>query len=165
MAENFAETYHKASITSEGKIYTAAGDGRKPFISARDIAAVAYRALIDEKSHDTDHLITGGESLSYDDVSSQSFRPKSHANIPQVTSILSEVLGKKVEHVKLSRDKFEEFLVGVGADRYIAGFLADLDIQVAGGYGAEPTDVVQKVTGRPPRAFRDFAVDNKAVWS
>ncbi len=38
------------------------------FISADDIADVAVCALTDEKSHNTDHIITGPELLSYDDV-------------------------------------------------------------------------------------------------
>lgn len=68
--ENFSEQQYLPSIRDEDRILTATGEGRVPFVSADDIADVAYRALVDEKSHDTDHLILGPELFSYDEVSS-----------------------------------------------------------------------------------------------
>jgi festuclavine dehydrogenase len=52
----------------KGEIYSATGRGKIPWVSVRDIAAVAYRSLTDRVSHNTDHLITGPELLSYGDV-------------------------------------------------------------------------------------------------
>lgn len=40
-----------------------------PWVSADDIAAVAYRALVDKESHNCDHVVLGKELLSYGDVS------------------------------------------------------------------------------------------------
>lgn len=68
MAENFSEMEHGHSIRSEDRILTAAGEGKVSFVSADDIAAVAFRALTDEVLHNTDHLILGPELFSYDDV-------------------------------------------------------------------------------------------------
>ena len=62
------ETYHLNTIWNERTIYSGAGEGSKPFIAARDIAAVARRALLDEQSLNTDHILTGPESLTYTDV-------------------------------------------------------------------------------------------------
>lgn len=55
-------------IKNESKIYTACGDGKSPFVSAADIAAVAYRALIDETPHNCDYRVLGPELLTYDEV-------------------------------------------------------------------------------------------------
>ena len=55
-------------MTQKQQQETATGNGKVPFVSANDIAAVAFRALIDEKPHNTDHLILGSDLLSYDDV-------------------------------------------------------------------------------------------------
>lgn len=66
--ENFLEDGPLFLIMEQGKVYTATGNGKAPFVSADDIAAVAYRALTDEISHNTDYLILGPELLSYDDV-------------------------------------------------------------------------------------------------
>ncbi len=37
-------------------------------MSVDDIVAVAFRALVDEVPHNTDHLILGPDLLSYDEV-------------------------------------------------------------------------------------------------
>lgn len=55
-------------LKKEDKIRSATGDGKIPFVSADDIARVAYRALTDEKPHNTDHVILGLELLTYDEV-------------------------------------------------------------------------------------------------
>lgn len=68
MQENFTEPYHLDTIKNERKVYSGAGEGRKPFIAARDIAAVAHRALLDPEPLNTDHILTGPESLTYTDV-------------------------------------------------------------------------------------------------
>lgn len=68
--ENFIETYHLDTIKNERKIYSGAGNGSKPFIAARDIAAVARRAILDAKSPNRDYILTSPESLTYTDVRS-----------------------------------------------------------------------------------------------
>lgn len=70
VTENFSEMQHMFSIRDEDKIITATGEGKVPFVSADDIAAVAFRALTDEVPHNADHLILGPELWSYDEVSS-----------------------------------------------------------------------------------------------
>ncbi|USW50758.1 Putative NAD(P)-binding domain superfamily [Septoria linicola] len=88
------------------------------------------------------------ESLSYDEVA----------------SIISEVIGKKIEHVKLNFSDYEAFLVSHGLDSWVANLLAGVDVQVAGGFRAETTNVVRKVTGEAPKTFKRFALENKSVW-
>jgi len=66
--ENFSEMQHARTIREQDCIITGTGQGKVPFISANDIAAVAFRALTDEVAHNTDHLILGPELFSYDDV-------------------------------------------------------------------------------------------------
>lgn len=60
----------KFTIGKMGKIFTAAQDGEIPFISADDIAEVAYHALTDEKSYNSDLSILGPQNLTYDQVRS-----------------------------------------------------------------------------------------------
>jgi len=68
--ENFSEEEHMLSVRDEDRIITATGEGKVPFVSADDIAAVAFHALTDEVPHNADHLILGPELWSYDEVSS-----------------------------------------------------------------------------------------------
>lgn len=69
MIENLSESVHRPTIRDEGKLYSATGEGKIPWVSCDDIAAVAYRALVDAKSHDCEHLVVGSELLRYGDVS------------------------------------------------------------------------------------------------
>lgn len=65
--ENFAAQF-LASIRDENVFVSTAEDGRIPFISADDIADVVFDALVDEKSHNTDHIVVGPELYTYDEV-------------------------------------------------------------------------------------------------
>ncbi|MEV4267902.1 ergot alkaloid biosynthesis protein [Micromonospora aurantiaca (nom. illeg.)] len=67
--ENFVGDHpHAASARERGEIVSATGDARVGFVDPADIAEVAVRALTDPGPHDTEHVITGPERLSYADV-------------------------------------------------------------------------------------------------
>lgn len=66
--ENFLEQGHRFSIKGESKIYTACDDGKIPFVSTKDIANVVFRALTDEKPHNTEYRVLGPELLTYNQV-------------------------------------------------------------------------------------------------
>ena len=69
--ENFARLPgHVRGIREESKIYSATGEGRIPWVSAEDVAAVAVRALTDRRAPNTEYLVLGPELLSYDEVCS-----------------------------------------------------------------------------------------------
>jgi len=82
--ENLSEEAQRFIIKDTSKIYTACGDGKIPFISTTDIAAVAFKALTDEKSHNNDHRILGPELLTYDQVGSPYF---SNLNIAMMSML------------------------------------------------------------------------------
>ena len=68
--ENFGE-FRLSGIINDDTVMTATEDGRIPFVSADDIADVAFRALTDKESHNTEHLIVGPELYSHDEVCAQ----------------------------------------------------------------------------------------------
>ena len=45
-----------------------------------------------------------------------------------------------------------------------ANMLSSMDLMIASGAEARLNDVVEQITGKKPRKFRDFAEDNKACW-
>ena len=61
------DVYNK-EIIEKGQISSGAKNGKLPWVSAEDIAAVAYRLLTDEKPHNTDYTVRGPELLTYDQV-------------------------------------------------------------------------------------------------
>lgn len=82
-----------------------------------------------------------------------------------MAAVFSEVLGRKVEHVKLSTEDFHKLLVKHGMDAPMAQYMTELDVRVSKGEGKDPTTNVKVITGQAPRSFKDFVSDNKAVWA
>jgi uncharacterized protein YbjT (DUF2867 family) len=136
--QNFTgEHAHARSIRDEGVIWTATGSGRVGFVDAEDIAAVAVHALTDEQAPNTDLVLTGPEALGYDDIA----------------AIITEVTGRAVVHRRLSYEQMRDRLTTQVPVEF-AAMLAGMDRAIAGGVEDRITDTVQRLTGRPPRAFR-----------
>ncbi|WP_329060996.1 NAD(P)H-binding protein [Streptomyces sp. NBC_01429] len=145
--QNFTGTHaHALSIRENGTIRTAAGNGRVGFVDADDIAAVAVRALTDDRAPNTDPVLTGPEALGYDDIA----------------RITTEVTGRPVTHRQLSYEEMRDHLTAAGIPPEFAAMLAGLDRAVAAGAEDRTTDAVQRLTGRPPRGFRDVAERERA---
>ncbi|KAJ5238433.1 hypothetical protein N7468_003052 [Penicillium chermesinum] len=146
--ENLSDEAPAAVIRDQGKIYTACGEGKIPFVSAIDIAAVAFRAITDPKSHNCDHRVLGPELLTYDEVAEK----------------LSAALGRPIEHVKLSGDQRYEGLVNAGVSNYFARLLTNLETAASTGFETRMNATVETVTGRAPRTLDLFAHDNRGAW-
>ncbi|MFI1769378.1 NmrA family NAD(P)-binding protein [Streptomyces sp. NPDC020800] len=146
--QNFTgSTPHARSIREDGAILTASGDGRVGFIDAEDIAAVAVCALTDEQAPNTDLILTGPQTLSYDDVA----------------AIIGEVTGRPVVHRHLT---FEQLRDRWAAEIPLefATMLAGMDRAIADGAEDRTSDTVQRLTGRPPGTFRAF-VEREVTWN
>ncbi|MDX8032917.1 ergot alkaloid biosynthesis protein [Lentzea sp. BCCO 10_0856] len=137
--QNFTGDHAVAAGVRAGQIVTATGDGRVGFVDAADIAAVAARALLDPLPHNTDHLITGPEALSYADAA----------------AIMTEVTGRPVRHRSVSTEELSERLAAWLPPEF-AAVLAGLDEDIRGGAEDRVSTTVLDVTGRPARSFRDF---------
>ncbi|KAL2262362.1 hypothetical protein VTK26DRAFT_1587 [Humicola hyalothermophila] len=147
--QNFAtQQGHIRSIKEESKIYSATGQGKIPWVSADDIAAVAVRALTDADPPNAEYLVLGPELLSYDDIA----------------EILSDVLGRKIVHVDLSAADLEKRHQEFGMSEDYARMMSALDTAIK--YGAEnrTNDGILAVTGAAPKEFRAFAESVKEVW-
>jgi festuclavine dehydrogenase len=71
VVENLSEPGHGhfETITNTSTLFTACSDGKIPWVSANDIAAVVFRCLTDETPHNRAYRILGPELLTYDEVS------------------------------------------------------------------------------------------------
>ncbi len=122
-------------VLSDGELPFPAGDARVAWIDARDIAAVAAVALLDEGHDGQTYEITGPEALS----------------LPETAKALSEALDRPVVH----RDLTIQQALGDSV-----GFARELDRltfeRVAADRFAPVTDTVRQLAGRPPRRLRDL---------
>ncbi|GAB7184666.1 Rossmann-fold NAD(P)(+)-binding protein [Kitasatospora sp. Ki12] len=131
---------HARSIREDGAVLTATGNGRVGFVDAEDIAAVAVRALTDDRSPDTDLVLTGPETLSYDDVA----------------ATVAAITGRPVVHRHLTYEQLRDRWAAEIPPAF-ATMLAGMDRAIAAGAEDRTTDTVQRLTGRPPGTFRAFA--------
>jgi len=142
--ENFAE-FRLSGILNHNTIMTATGDGRIPFVSAEDIADVAFRALTDEKSHNTEHLVVGPELYSHDEA----------------VKMLSEILGREITHTRMSHDEAIVFWRQFVPTEF-AGAMVQIEDAVA--LGDEEAYFHANVKEVGKRHLRAYFEANREVW-
>ncbi|ETS75214.1 hypothetical protein PFICI_13698 [Pestalotiopsis fici W106-1] len=147
--ENFStQDHHIKSIKDENKIYSATGSGKIPWVSTRDIAAVAHHALTDPQAPNSDSLVLGGQLYTYSDLA----------------GIFSKVLGREIVYQELTEKELAARHYSFSVPEKYADVLASLDTNIKNGGEDRLNDVVLSVTGEEPRTFEDFVEKNKAVW-
>jgi uncharacterized protein YbjT (DUF2867 family) len=147
--QNFSLGPSLASLREEDRIYSNTGTGRVPFIDVDDIAACALAALTSPTSLNTDLVLTGDESLSYD----------------RVAELLSQACDRPIAHIPVSTEEMAQRLIQRGLPELNARFLAFGYETIAAGAQDRTTDAVRMLTGRPPTTFEAFARRNAAVWA
>jgi len=146
--ENFAEWQYPTTIKDEGKIYTGCGDGKIPFVSAEDIAAVAVHALTSAKLPGEAFRVLGPELLTYDEAAAK----------------FSKALGREIVHVRLNQEQTAQQYVKIGLPQAAAGFMAWLESNTASGQEATTNDDVERLTGRAPKNLDTYIQENKNAW-
>ncbi len=145
--QNF-NSYWIHGINAEGKISLPLAKSKGSFIDARDIAAVAAELLVSDKFNNQDFDLTGSDVLDHD----------------QVAAILSEVSGKKIVYQENTPEIMLEGLLGAGVPKSYAEFMILILGFFKQGYAERTTDAVEKITGKKPRTFKQYAQDFKSAW-
>ncbi len=131
-----------------GRVYSASGEGKIPFIDTRDIAAVAATVLTGDGHAGETYVVTGPEALSY----------------RRATEILARLLDRPLAYVAESDDAAWVRLYAAGQPPWlIGGTLAIAAYQRAGGPTETVTDTVERLTGDRARTFERFARDHQAL--
>ena len=60
-------------------------------------------------------------------------------------------------HVKITKEQMSHSLVSHGLPKHLAKFLASIKAATANGAEERMNDVVEQVTGQPPKSFDTFA--------
>lgn len=132
------QRFYRLPILDEGELPFASGGTSVSWIDARDIAAVAERALLDDGQVGQVHELSGPESLS----------------LPRTAELLGRAVGRPVVH---REETVEEAAAGLdGFDRELTVLTFD---RVRAGVFAGVTDVVERVTGRPATTLEQFLAD------
>jgi uncharacterized protein YbjT (DUF2867 family) len=135
----------------EGAITVPTRGGAEAFVDAADIAAVAVETLVDPDAHaGAEYAPTGPQSLTVSDVA----------------DIIADVIGGPVTHNDIDADAWIGGAIAAGfvpADYAVV--LRWLTGTIISGNGSRPNDDIEKVTGRPPITFQDFARRNAHAWT
>lgn len=142
--QNFDEGFFRPAILA-GQLALPLGEARQAFVDADDIAAVATAALTEDRHAGQSYELTGPEALSF----------------AEAVAMVGEASGRSVQFGG-SPDDYLAQQAAIGAPeeqtrQEITAFGALRDF----GDGA-PTDAVWRVTGRPPKDFRTYAVEAAA---
>jgi len=115
-------------------------------VDERDIAAVAARALLDDRHAGRDYVLTGPESLS---------------QAAQVRAI-GEAIGRPLLFEELSPDDFRRETAGTWPASVVEMLLDAWHATL--GHPAFVTSAIQKIVGSPARTFDQWAADNAAAF-
>ncbi|HVZ41150.1 MAG TPA: NAD(P)H-binding protein [Candidatus Kapabacteria bacterium] len=133
-------------IRDGGVVRWPYGAARTAPIDERDIAAVAARALYEDRHAGADYVLTGPESLSQ----------------AEQVRIIGDVIGRPVGFEEMSPEDFRRETAGSwpaqAVDMLLAAWGAAIDRP------AFVTSTVAEVTGAPPRTFREWAADHAGAF-
>jgi len=131
------------TIAGEGSLYQPGGDAKISHIDARDIAAVAVKALTEAGHEGKGYVITGPEALSFAEIADK----------------LSQVLGKPVRYFDIPPEQYRQQLLQFGVPEWQADAVLALYAFYREGKGAVVTNSVTEVTKKSPITFDQFARD------
>lgn len=148
--QNFSEGYLLEPVLA-GEVMLPAGDVGEPFSDTDDVAEVAATAFTEGGHVGAIHELTGPHPLTF----------------AEATAAVAEATGRDIAYTCISFDDFTAGLAMDGVPPAIVDFLVRLFDTVLDGRTVDVTDGVERVLGRPARAFADYARVTAAtgVWN
>ena len=146
--QNF-HTFWLHGIQTQGQIFLPVGNAKGSFIDTRDVAAVAAKLLSSDEFVDAAHDLTGSESLDH----------------TQVAALLSAAAGRTIGYTDIPEDAMRQGLLGAGLPADYAEFLLVILGAFKAGHSERITDSVQRIAGKSPIRFEEYAQDFKAHWA
>lgn len=149
ITQNFSEAF-LVNLVRAGVVALPAGDVAEPFTDAEDIADVAVAALTENGHAGRTHEVTGPRLLTFADAVGE----------------LARVTSGEVRYLPVTPEQFISSLTERGVPAEYATQLAGLMVEVFDGRRAHVTDTVERVLGRQPRDFAEYARETATtgVW-
>jgi uncharacterized protein YbjT (DUF2867 family) len=135
--------YNAGTIRSQNAFYGCQGNGAVSVVDIRDIAAVAVIVLAATGHEGKSYSLTGSEALSNWHVAEK----------------ISRVAGRKISYVDLPPAEFKKAILSAGIPEWSADALLDLQRLYREGKATPVSDDLERLTGRKPIAFDQFAHD------
>src|SRR5690606_35559716 len=137
------------SIAEQGVIAGPFRSSKWTFVDARDVGAVGAAALLDSAHAGRAYVVTGNESLTYEEVAER----------------LGKVLGKSIRYQDITANEARGRLQASGASPVMIEATLELwDACASKLINVAPTNVVKEIMGREPRLFDDFVREHKQTF-
>ncbi|MBF8184229.1 NAD(P)H-binding protein [Nonomuraea sp. K274] len=149
ITQNFSEAF-LVELVRAGVVALPVGDVAEPFIDAEDIADVVVAALTENGHAGRIYEVTGPRLLTFADAVGE----------------IARATRREVRYLPVTPEQFVSSLTGRGVPAEYATQLAGLMVEVFDGRRAHVTDTVERILGRPPRDFTEYAHQTAAtgVW-
>jgi uncharacterized protein YbjT (DUF2867 family) len=143
-------TTHAPEIRELDEIWVPAGRGsRTAHVDARDVAAIAARALVEDGHEGHAYTPTGPAALTYDEIA----------------AMLTEELGRPIRYADPNLLAYWRRMRRRGMPRAMVGVTLGIYMAARFGLAAGLTDDVERITGRPPIPMREFVHDARDAWA
>ncbi|MDQ4068391.1 MAG: SDR family oxidoreductase [Actinomycetota bacterium] len=148
---NFMETHllPVATVASQGIWYGMTGDGAYAYVAVDDIAEVAAVTLTSPGHVGAVYELTGPEAIT----------------MPQAAAQLSQVLSRVVNYVDVPADQYRATLSSFGLPDVLVGGVVGMYNEIREGHQATVTNWVERLAGRRPQSYREFAEAHKDLFS
>jgi uncharacterized protein YbjT (DUF2867 family) len=147
-AQNFSEGPLVEELRLGGELVFPAGEVREPFIDVRDIADVVVAALTSGDRYVGQALTVSGPRL---------------LTFGEAVAEIAEAAGRELTYRPVSAREYGGHLAGYGVPPDEVEALVEAFEQLLDGRNSYLSDGVQKVLGREPRDFTDFAREAAAA--
>jgi len=135
-------------VKAAGQIFAPAAGAQIAMIDPRDVAEAAAVLLMSGAREGETLTLSGPQAITYDHIASS----------------LTSITGKPVTFIPVPDDAARAAMIGNGMPEWLAGNLVTLFRLLRDGAGSEVTDTFERVVGRAPRSFTEWAADHAAVF-
>ena len=137
------------SIKAQGVVFNPTGTGKIAPIAPEDIAAVAARLLVSPNGAEESPEITGTELLT----------------VAEQVEILSKTLGKPIRSMDVPAEAAIEGMKRNGLPSQLAAALGESIAVVRDGRAEQATDAFERIMGRKPMTFAQWAEKHAGQFS
>ncbi|HTV68246.1 MAG TPA: NAD(P)H-binding protein [Rhizobiaceae bacterium] len=148
--QNFSEGAFIDSVLA-GELAVPAAEIGEPFVDADDIADVAVEVLTSDGHIGQLYELTGPRLLTFREAIAE----------------IADATGRNIAFTRVSAPEFKATLESYGLPAEVVWLLDELFVRVLDGRNKYLTDGVQRVLGRAPKDFSDYAWETAAagVWT
>ena len=131
----------------DGNLYLPVGDSKAAFIDVRDVADVAAKALTEPGHEGKEYSLTGPAAITHDEVA----------------AAISQATGRTIRFVNVPEEAARQAM-SAHMPPWLVNVILELNTWTRTNGGAQVTNTLPEVLGRPARTFAEFAKDHAHYW-